>query len=163
MISQSEKSKHLLQLFGSLTQPNQTIITAIIEHLFKYEIFYSFRFENCFNHLFCIWRVNQFEEHNKMSLHNLATVFGPTMLRPGATSSSGTNNSLADSFTAGTIDVMAQAGILYFFLKRKASGLSLTNTTTETELWDIRQEFQNIRQLSMYCQSVIKWEFYRFW
>lgn len=67
-----------------------------------------------------------------MSLHNLATVFGPTMIRPApGSSSSGTQSSgqssasaavsTADSFTAGTIDVMAQAGILYFFLKRKVT------------------------------------------
>lgn len=113
--NQSEKSKKLLTLFTNLTQPNQTIISAIIDHLF---------------------RVNQFEEHNKMSLHNLATVFGPTMLRPGSTvGSGGSNNTVADSFTAGTIDVMAQAGILYFFLRRKSLGHPLTNTTTETELW----------------------------
>ena len=52
-----------------------------------------------------------------MSLHNLATVFGPTMIRPSPSASV----SNADSFTAGTIDVMAQAGILYFFLKKKVT------------------------------------------
>jgi hypothetical protein len=108
--NQSEKSKRLLALFSVLTQPNQNIIIVLIDHLNK---------------------VNQFEEHNKMSLHNLATVFGPTVLRPGTTATSGTN-SIADSFTLGTIDVMAQAGILYFFLRRKASGLSLINTNCET-------------------------------
>jgi len=62
--------------------------------------------------------VNQYESHNKMSLNNLATVFGPTMIRPG---SNNAPMSAADQFTAGTIDVMAQAGILYFFLRRKVS------------------------------------------
>lgn len=52
-----------------------------------------------------------------MSLHNLATVFGPTLLRPGIKNegSGGT-----DLLAAGTVDVMAQAGILYFFLTRRA-------------------------------------------
>ncbi|RWS02447.1 active breakpoint cluster region-related protein-like protein, partial [Dinothrombium tinctorium] len=52
--------------------------------------------------------VNQHEAQNKMSLHNLATVFGPTLIRPG---SSAAGSSTEDQFTAGTIDVMAQAGI----------------------------------------------------
>lgn len=69
-------------------------------------------------------RVNEFESHNKMSLHNLATVFGPTMIRSGASSNQNQNAS-AESFTAGTIDVMAQAGILYFFLQRQHAGLPL--------------------------------------
>jgi hypothetical protein len=53
-----------------------------------------------------------------MSLHNLATVFGPTLLRPGL-KNEGTGN--IDLLAAGTADVMAQAGILYFFLTRRAS------------------------------------------
>lgn len=85
--------------------------------------------ENSANQKISFHSVNQYEPHNKMSLHNLATVFGPTMIRPAPGSSSSTQSSgqssastavsTADSFTAGTIDVMAQAGILYFFLKRK--------------------------------------------
>lgn len=63
-----------------------------------------------------LFSVNQHKQFNKMTLQNLATVFGPTMIRPAA-STVGTNT--ADQFTAGTIDVMAQAGILYFFLLRK--------------------------------------------
>jgi hypothetical protein len=39
------------------------------------------------------------------------------MIRPSPSASA----SNADSFTAGTIDVMAQAGILYFFLKKKVN------------------------------------------
>ena len=54
-----------------------------------------------------------------MSLHNIATVFGPTLLRPGA-KNEGCGN--ADLLAAGTVDVMAQAGILYFFLVRRANG-----------------------------------------
>ncbi|XP_054154241.1 active breakpoint cluster region-related protein-like [Oppia nitens] len=113
MANVSEKSKRLHSLFVLLAQPNQTIINHLIEHLYK---------------------VNQFEEHNKMSLHNLATVFGPTLIRPpgaGSSSSStsgGTSMAAAaatsanvDSFTAGTIDVMAQAGILYYFLKKRTT------------------------------------------
>ena len=60
-------------------------------------------------------RVSQLEPTNKMSLHNLATVFGPTMLHAG-----GGRDAL--NITTGTVDVMAQAGILYFFLTRRARG-----------------------------------------
>lgn len=63
-------------------------------------------------------RVNSREAKNKMSLHNLATVFGPTMLRP-APSSNGAD-SQESLLAMGTIDVMAQAGILHFFLLRRA-------------------------------------------
>ena len=48
-------------------------------------------------------------------LHNLATIFGPNMLfadKGGAKATMAT----------GTVDVMAQAGILYFFLTRRARG-----------------------------------------
>lgn len=85
---------------------NQNTINFLIEHLTN---------------------VNNYENYNKMSLNNLATVFGPTMIYPGnnnssnLSSNSGSVNS--DQFTAGTIDVMAQAGILYFFLKRKSEKL----------------------------------------
>ncbi|XP_051154805.1 active breakpoint cluster region-related protein isoform X2 [Leptopilina boulardi] len=61
-------------------------------------------------------RVNKHEAQNKMSLHNLATVFGPTLLRPG-TSSNRTDSKSRDPLAAGTVDVMAQAGILYCFLQ----------------------------------------------
>lgn len=53
-----------------------------------------------------------------MSLHNLATVFGPTLLRPGAKNEGASN---LDLLAAGTVDVMAQAGILYFFLTRRCN------------------------------------------
>ncbi|XP_070511542.1 active breakpoint cluster region-related protein isoform X3 [Cardiocondyla obscurior] len=60
-------------------------------------------------------RVNKHEAQNKMSLHNLATVFGPTLLRPGTSKSSDAKS--RDPLAAGTVDVMAQAGILYCFLQ----------------------------------------------
>ncbi|RWS31431.1 active breakpoint cluster region-related protein-like protein [Leptotrombidium deliense] len=95
LTNQEEKKKKLIDLFAQLPQINQNTINFLIDHLSN---------------------VNQHETLNKMSLHNLATVFGPTLIRPGSSSS---GSSSEDQFTAGTIDVMAQAGILYFFLKRK--------------------------------------------
>lgn len=69
-------------------------------------------------YLFCIgiFRVNQHEQDNKMSLHNLATVFGPTLLRPSVRAETGKQR---DLLAAGTVDVMAQAGILYCLLQHR--------------------------------------------
>ncbi|KAG1693757.1 Active breakpoint cluster region-related protein [Nymphon striatum] len=103
-----QKSKNLLSLFVSLPQINQNVIVYLIDHMV---------------------RVNEEEASNKMSLHNLATVFGPTLLRPGSGS---IGSSPSDMLAAGTIDVMAQAGILYFFLKRKAAGLTLVKNNSDT-------------------------------
>jgi hypothetical protein len=55
-----------------------------------------------------------------MSLHTLAPVFGPTLLHSGEHNSSKKTNSIRDQFATGTVDVMAQAGILHFFLTRRA-------------------------------------------
>lgn len=61
--------------------------------------------------------MHDLESINKMTLHNLATVFGPTLVRPAA--QIGTPDP-AELLAAGTVDVMAQAGILHFFLNRRA-------------------------------------------
>ncbi|XP_076364187.1 active breakpoint cluster region-related protein-like [Tachypleus tridentatus] len=96
------RKRGLLSLFQSLPEINREVILKLINHMVK---------------------VNQHENNNKMSLHNLATVFGPNILRP-AQNTSGAKS--VDLLTASTVDVMAQAGILYFFLKRRAAGLPLT-------------------------------------
>jgi hypothetical protein len=67
---------------------------------------------------FVALRINQQEPVNKMSLHNLATVFGPTLLRPSVNAITHHRDPLA----AGTVDVMAQAGILYQYLQCYVSG-----------------------------------------
>ena len=59
------------------------------------------------------------ESVNKMSLHNLATVFGPTVVRPPLMVGS---MDQAELLATGTVDVMAQAGIVHFFLNRRANG-----------------------------------------
>lgn len=125
-------------LLSQLPEPNQSTVLLMIDHLAL---------------------VNHYEEDNKMSLNNLATIFGPTMLRTNSSSSGNSSNSKnsnsiaasnsqqgsnananqnfssfainTDLFTASTIDVMAQADILYFYLRRKAEGLSLTSVDRE--------------------------------
>lgn len=67
-----------------------------------------------------VFRVHAYEDDNKMSLHNLATVFGPTLLRPAATkpdSAKKDSQKHGESLATGTVDVMAQAGILYCYLQ----------------------------------------------
>ncbi|TRY69534.1 hypothetical protein TCAL_12885 [Tigriopus californicus] len=95
------RKNNYLRLFSHIPHnPNQACIVFLIEHMV---------------------RVSQYEQQNKMSLHNLATVFGPTMLHAGVErdrKGPGKDSQLA----TGTVDVMAQAGILLFFLGRRAKG-----------------------------------------
>ncbi|XP_064460687.1 active breakpoint cluster region-related protein-like [Ornithodoros turicata] len=98
---QEEKRQMLLGLFAKLPEINQNVTVFLIDHMVK---------------------INSNEAQNKMSLHNLATVFGPTIIRPASHSS---NHNPSDLLTTSTVDVMAQAGILYFFLRRRAAGMPL--------------------------------------
>ncbi|XP_078044735.1 rho GTPase activating protein at 1A isoform X3 [Augochlora pura] len=88
------KGNALRRVYESLPTVNKAVIDFLLTHLI---------------------RVNKHEAQNKMSLHNLATVFGPTLLRPGTNSRSDAKS--RDPLAAGTVDVMAQAGILYCFLQ----------------------------------------------
>ena len=98
------KKNALLGLFSQVPlNPNQACVVFLIEHIVK---------------------VSQYEATNKMSLHNLATVFGPTILHSGSDRDK-KKNSKESQFTTGTVDVMAQAGILHFFLSRRAKGESI--------------------------------------
>lgn len=92
-INETARIKALLEIFEELPQPNKATINHILDHLI---------------------RVHQQEAENKMSLHNLAMVFGPTLLRPGQT-----NTKQKDLLASSTVDVMAQAGILYCFLQSR--------------------------------------------
>ncbi|XP_043485690.1 active breakpoint cluster region-related protein [Polistes fuscatus] len=88
------RSAALRRVYEGLPSVNKAVIDFLLAHLI---------------------RVNKHEGQNKMSLHNLATVFGPTLLRPGTNSRSDSKS--RDPLAAGTVDVMAQAGILYCFLQ----------------------------------------------
>ncbi|XP_026499559.1 active breakpoint cluster region-related protein isoform X2 [Vanessa tameamea] len=84
----------LLKCYAQLPDLNKNCIDFLLNHFVK---------------------VNQHEGENKMSLHNLATVFGPTLLRPSAAG----GKLRADQLAAGTVDAMAQAGILYTLLQQR--------------------------------------------
>lgn len=88
------RGSSLRRVYEGLPQVNKAVIDFLLSHLI---------------------RVNKHEAQNKMSLHNLATVFGPTLLRPGTSNRTDAKN--RDPLAAGTVDVMAQAGILYCFLQ----------------------------------------------
>lgn len=96
------RTKAMLELFHKIPIANQHTIVYLVEHLVK---------------------VNKFENYNKMSLTNLATVLGPNILKPPSDSS---NANSSDPFTEVVIGSMSQTGILYFFLNRKFSNLPLT-------------------------------------
>jgi len=57
-----------------------------------------------------------------MTIHNIATVFGPTLLRPALKETVG--QSREELFFAGAHDAMAQVAILLFVLNLKAKGVS---------------------------------------
>uniref|UniRef100_A0A1I8NNV9 Active breakpoint cluster region-related protein n=2 Tax=Stomoxys calcitrans TaxID=35570 RepID=A0A1I8NNV9_STOCA len=91
--NEAERISVLLVVFEELPPANKASINHILDHLI---------------------RVHNREADNKMSLHNLAMVFGPTLLRPGAT-----QTKQKDLLASSTVDVMAQAGILYCFLQAR--------------------------------------------
>uniref|UniRef100_A0A182Q2L8 Uncharacterized protein n=1 Tax=Anopheles farauti TaxID=69004 RepID=A0A182Q2L8_9DIPT len=92
-LSEGNRIHELQRIFAELPQPNKATINLLLDHLM---------------------RVHQQEIENKMSLHNLAMVFGPTLLRPGPSATK-----QKDQLESSTADVMTQAGILYSFLQAR--------------------------------------------
>ncbi|XP_075687884.1 breakpoint cluster region protein [Rhinoderma darwinii] len=92
------KESCMLNLLLSLPEPNLLTFLYLLDHL---------------------KRVAEKESQNKMSLHNLATVFGPTLLRPSEKDSKIPTNptqpiSMADSWS---LEVMSQVQVLLYFLQ----------------------------------------------
>uniref|UniRef100_A0A3B4ZGP9 Breakpoint cluster region protein-like n=1 Tax=Stegastes partitus TaxID=144197 RepID=A0A3B4ZGP9_9TELE len=92
------KESCMLNLLLSLPEPNLVTFLFLLDHL---------------------KRVAEKECINKMSLHNLATVFGPTLLRPAEKDSKIPANptqpiSMGDSWS---LEVMAQVQVLLYFLQ----------------------------------------------
>ncbi|XP_058817435.1 active breakpoint cluster region-related protein isoform X2 [Topomyia yanbarensis] len=92
-LNEASRIEALHKIFMELPQSNKATISLLLDHLM---------------------RVHQQEIENKMSLHNLAMVFGPTLLRPGPTAVK-----QKDLLESSTADVMTQAGILYSFLQAR--------------------------------------------
>ncbi|XP_064619190.1 active breakpoint cluster region-related protein-like isoform X2 [Lineus longissimus] len=93
LIDPVSKERCMLTLFKSLPEPNHRCILFIIDHLL---------------------RVSKNEDKNKMSVKNLATIFGPTLLRPAFNDVAATPE---DLLSMGTRDVFDQSGILLYFLE----------------------------------------------
>ncbi|KAM6986128.1 breakpoint cluster region protein [Aplochiton taeniatus] len=92
------KESCMLNLLLSLPEPNLVTFLFLLDHL---------------------KRVAEKECINKMSLHNLATVFGPTLLRPSEKDSKIPANptqpiSMGDSWS---LEVMSQVQVLLYFLQ----------------------------------------------
>uniref|UniRef100_A0A8D0HE90 BCR activator of RhoGEF and GTPase n=1 Tax=Sphenodon punctatus TaxID=8508 RepID=A0A8D0HE90_SPHPU len=92
------KESCMLNLLLSLPEPNLVTFLFLLDHL---------------------KRVAEKESLNKMSLHNLATVFGPTLLRPSEKDSKIPANptqpiTMTDSWS---LEVMSQVQVLLYFLQ----------------------------------------------
>uniref|UniRef100_A0A673BFL6 Breakpoint cluster region protein-like n=1 Tax=Sphaeramia orbicularis TaxID=375764 RepID=A0A673BFL6_9TELE len=91
------KESCMLNLLLSLPEPNLVTFLFLLDHL---------------------KRVAENESANKMSLHNLATVFGPTLLRPSEKDSKISNSSQPISMNdSWSLEVMAQVQVLLYFLQ----------------------------------------------
>lgn len=91
------KESCMLNLLLSLPEPNLVTFLFLLDHL---------------------KRVAENEGINKMSLHNLATVFGPTLLRPSEKDSKISNSSQPISMNdSWSLEVMAQVQVLLYFLQ----------------------------------------------
>ncbi|KAM9743568.1 breakpoint cluster region protein [Menidia menidia] len=91
------KESCMLNLLLSLPEPNLVTFLFVLDHL---------------------KRVAENEGVNKMSLHNLATVFGPTLLRPSEKDSKISNSSQPISMNdSWSLEVMAQVQVLLYFLQ----------------------------------------------
>ncbi|XP_034548776.1 PH_BCR_vertebrate and RhoGAP_Bcr domain-containing protein [Notolabrus celidotus] len=91
------KESCMLNLLLSLPEPNLVTFLFLLDHL---------------------KRVAENECVNKMSLHNLATVFGPTLLRPSEKDSKISNSSQPISMNdSWSLEVMAQVQVLLYFLQ----------------------------------------------
>ncbi|XP_056601326.1 active breakpoint cluster region-related protein isoform X1 [Triplophysa dalaica] len=88
------KENCMMHLLRSLPDPNLITFLTLLEHL---------------------KRVAEKEPVNKMSLHNLATVFGPTLLRPSESEINKPHITLASDIWSH--DVMAQVQVLLYYLQ----------------------------------------------
>uniref|UniRef100_A0A8C6UTK2 ABR activator of RhoGEF and GTPase n=1 Tax=Neogobius melanostomus TaxID=47308 RepID=A0A8C6UTK2_9GOBI len=89
------KENCMMHLLRSLPEPNLMTFLTLLEHL---------------------KRVAEKEPINKMSLHNLATVFGPTLLRPSE-SEIAKGQHITSASDIWSHDVMAQVQVLLYYLQ----------------------------------------------
>lgn len=90
------KESCMLNLLLSLPEPNLVTFLFVLDHL---------------------KRVAENESVNKMSLHNLATVFGPTLLRPSEKDSKFNSSQPISMNDCWSLEVMSQVQVLLYFLQ----------------------------------------------
>jgi len=74
----------------------------------------------CYVPPFAFCRIGDHSEKNKMPFHNLAVVFGPTLLKPADKTAP---SDPMDLFSSGANDAMYQSGILYYLLTLRKKGI----------------------------------------
>lgn len=99
------KEKCMLQVLHDLPDENYYTIVSVMEHLVK---------------------VAKCESENKMSISNLSTVFGPTLLQPAVKD---LKLSPTQVMMQGAQDVFTQAEVLSFFLNQCMSGFSIRRSS----------------------------------
>ncbi|KAL3856236.1 hypothetical protein ACJMK2_011013 [Sinanodonta woodiana] len=104
------KEKCMLELLHSLPEPNYYTIVHMIEHLVG---------------------VAKMEKENKMSLNNLATIFGPTLLHPAVRESAMIS---MDQIASVTQQAILQAEVLLYFLKLVALGRNIRKSAVLTKM-----------------------------
>lgn len=93
-LSEAEsKRKYMMSLLKSMPEPNRTTIIFLFNHLKK---------------------IASNETQNKMSLHNISTVFGPTLLSPAGYTDQDPSD-ISGFFTMA--GALAQVGVLHYFLE----------------------------------------------
>ncbi|XP_032823681.2 breakpoint cluster region protein isoform X2 [Petromyzon marinus] len=92
------KENCMINVMQSLPEPNYTTFMFLLGHL---------------------RRVAEHDSANKMTLHNLATVFGPTLLRPSEKDSKSSPAAIV-SVDSWSLEVMAQVQVLLYFLQMES-------------------------------------------
>lgn len=112
----------------------------------------------------CLWlltvravcSVAENESENKMSLQNLATVFGPTVLRPAIKGSE--VQTMEELFSSGTRDAMMQTSILMTFLNLRKKGAAIwrfaqcTPCCVHIQLWFVMDLYMLYNNCHWLCK-----------
>ncbi|KAL8613154.1 hypothetical protein ACOMHN_042963 [Nucella lapillus] len=99
------QEKCMVSLLHSLPNTNYYTAVYLLEHLH---------------------RVSKNEKENKMTIHNLSTIFGPTLLAPAVKETGAT---MSEMMSIGTEQVMRQSAIIYYFLNYLVKGGSLRKSS----------------------------------
>lgn len=106
LVDPEARGQSLVALFHSLPSVNFKTAVYLFKHLRKYDSLsiHCLLFTICFVH-----SVASMVEFNKMTLNNLATVFGPNLFRQGYSDDK-------PASMAAAFDIMSPVNILMFFL-----------------------------------------------